>query len=42
MNPGKQGYRVPPEFLTGLVSEFWAIDQETKELATEKFKIASS
>ena len=37
MNPGKQGYRVPPEFLARHASEFWTIDQETKKLAMEKF-----
>jgi hypothetical protein len=40
MNPGKQGYRVPPEFLAQ-DSEFWQVDQETKELATAKFPVES-
>jgi hypothetical protein len=36
MNPGKQGYRVPPEFLAQ-DAEFWRMDQETKQWAMEQF-----
>ena len=42
MNPGKLGFRVSEHLQHRTDSEFWEVDQRTKEIAREKFPINST